>query len=89
MIFALLFVLTSIIIFIILIYKGSLDKHNSALHTICLFLFSSLFGVLVYNYICKETPSTIDVYRGRTKLEITEIIRDSTLVSRDSIVVFK
>lgn len=89
MIFALLFVLTSIIIFIILIYKGSLDKHNSALYTICLFLFSSLFGVLVYNYICKETPSAIDVYRGKTELEITETTRDSTVVSRDSIVVFK
>lgn len=48
-----------------------------------------IFGVLVYGYIHKETPSAIDVYRGRTELEITMIIRDSTIVSRDSIVVFK
>lgn len=48
-----------------------------------------MFGVLVYTYICKDVPSAIDVCRGKTKLEITETIRDSTLVSRDSIVVFK
>ena len=66
-----------------------MDKHNSLLRAICLFLLSSLFGVLVYDYIHKETPSAIDVYRGRTELEITKIIRDSTIVSRDSIVVFR
>jgi hypothetical protein len=59
------------------------------LRAICLFLLSYIFGVLVYDYIHKETPSAIDVYRGRTELEITMIIRDSTIVSRDSIVVFK
>ena len=47
------------------------------------------YNFLVYGYINKETPSAIDVYRGRTELEITMIIRDSTIVSRDSIVVFK
>lgn len=66
-----------------------MDKYNSLLRAICLFLLSYIFGVLVYTYICKDVPSAIDVYRGKTKLEITETIRDSTLVSRDSIVVFK
>lgn len=66
-----------------------MNKYNFLLHAICLFLLSSIFGVLVYGYIHKETPSAIDVYRGRTELEITIIIRDSTIVSRDSIVVFK
>ena len=55
---------------------------------VCFYLVTSL-GVLVYEYIHKETPSAIDVYRGKTELEITMIIRDSTIVSRDSIVVFK
>ena len=43
-----------------------MDKHNSLLRAICLFLLSYIFGVLVYDYIHKETPSAIDVYRGRT-----------------------
>lgn len=66
-----------------------MNKYNFLLRAICLFLLSYIFGVLVYGYIHKETPSAIDVYRGRTELEITMIIRDSTIISRDSIVVFK
>lgn len=66
-----------------------MNKYNFLLRAICLFLLSYIFAVLVYGYINKETPSAIDVYRGRTELEITMIIRDSTIVSRDSIVVFK
>lgn len=66
-----------------------MNKYNFLLRAICLFLLSYIFGVLVYGYINKETLSAIDVYRGRTELEITMIIRDSTIVSRDSIVVFK
>ena len=41
-----------------------MDKYNSLLRAICLFLLSYIFGVLVYEYIHKETPSAIDVYRG-------------------------
>lgn len=66
-----------------------MNKYNFLLRAICLFLLNYIFGVLVYGYINKETPSAIDVYHGRTELEITMIIRDSTIVSRDSIVVFK
>lgn len=66
-----------------------MNKYNFLLRAICLFLLSYIFGVLVYEYIHKGIPSAIDVYRGRTELEITMIIRDSTIVSRDSIVVFK
>lgn len=42
-----------------------MDKYNSLLRAICLFLLSYIFGVLVYEYIHKGTPSAIDVYRGR------------------------
>lgn len=66
-----------------------MNKYNFLLRAICLSLLSYIFGILAYGYIHKETPSAIDVYRGRTELEITMIIRDSTIVSRDSIVVFK
>lgn len=89
MIVILLFILILIIYFSIVAYKKSIDKKIFLESTACLFILSSMFGVLVYTYICKDVPSAIDVYRGKTKLEITETIRDSTLVSRDSIVVFK
>lgn len=81
--------LVVITLFILLIYKRSGYKKEFLGFAICLFLLSSILGVFVHANVCKDTPSAIDVYRGRTKLEITEIIRDSTLVSRDSIVVFK
>lgn len=89
MIVILLFILILIISFSIVAYKKSIDKKIFLESTACLFILSSMFGVLVYTCICKDVPSAIDVYRGKTKLEITETIRDSTLVSRDSIVVFK
>lgn len=35
-----------------------------------------------------ETPSALDVYRGRTELEITEVVRDTVVIKRDTVVVF-
>lgn len=34
-------------------------------------------------------PSAIDVYRNKTTLEITETVRDSVVIDRDSVVVWK
>ena len=34
-------------------------------------------------------PYAIDVYRGKTTLQITETIRDSVVIDRDSVVVWK
>ena len=89
MICAILFMLVVITLFILLIYKRSGYKKESLGFAICLFLLSSLLQVFVHANIHKDTPSAIDVYRGKTKLEITETTRYSTVVSRDSIVVFK
>ena len=38
-----------------------MNKYNFLLRAICLFLLSYIFGVLVYGYIHKETPSAIDL----------------------------
>ena len=53
--------------------------------------FSLTLSICIYSIICdpfcnvKETPTALDVYRGKTTLEIT--YRDSVAV--DSIVVYK
>lgn len=36
-----------------------------------------------------ETPTALDVYRGKTELEITEVKKDTVIISRDTTVVFK
>lgn len=35
-----------------------------------------------------ESPSALDVYRGKTELEITEVMRDTVVIQRDTVVVF-
>lgn len=89
MIFVILFILLVIAVFILLIYNRSNFKGESLNFAICLSLISSILGAFVCANIHKSAPLAIDVYRGKTELEITETTRDSTVVSRDSIVVFK
>lgn len=55
----------------------------------CILIFSS--GILI-TIICDfifPKPSAIDVYRNKTTLEITETVRDSVVIDRDSVVVWK
>lgn len=89
MIFVILFMLLIIAVFILLIYNRSNFKGESLDFAICLSILSFIIGALVCANIYKSKPLAIDVYRGKTELEITETTRDSTVVSRDSIVVFK
>ena len=49
------------------------------------FVVGAFIGVLLYYIITAYTPTAIDVYRGKTTLEIT--YRDSVAV--DSVVVYK
>lgn len=35
-----------------------------------------------------DTPSALDVYRGKTELQITEVMRDTVVIQRDTVVVF-
>lgn len=51
-----------------------------------------VFGILIGLFISPyrtDIPQAIDVYRGRTELEITGVYRDSVFVVKDSVVVFK
>ena len=48
-------------------------------------LIGALVGVVLYCTITVDTPTALDVYRGKTTLEIT--YRDSVAV--DSVVVYK
>lgn len=34
-----------------------------------------------------ESPTALDVYRGRTELEITDVVRDTVVIKRDTVVV--
>lgn len=65
-----------------------MNKYNFLLRAICLFLLSYIFGVLVYGYINKETPSAIDVYRGRyddrselARLKLIQIYKASNILN--------
>lgn len=49
------------------------------------FVVGALGGVLLYCIITADTPTALDVYRGKTTLEIT--YRDSIAI--DSTVVYK
>ena len=83
--------MTSLIILIIVGLLGVFvclylcDKYNDNLPIIA-FFFGGIFGILLLNYIAQEIkPSAIDVYRGKTTLEIT--YKDG--IPTDTVVVFK
>lgn len=49
----------------------------------------ALLTLIIHSFITKDTPKAIDVYRGKTELELKyTIVRGDTL-SIDSTVVFK
>lgn len=59
-----------------------IDKIISCL---CAIICGIIFTIVLIDYISKDNPTTLDVYQGKTTLEIT--YRDSIPV--DSVVVFK
>lgn len=75
-----------------MLFKEPIEKFKihdklSNVEPLCLILvlFSMLFGALTISYSDKSTPKAIDVYRGKTTLQITYI--DS--IPQDTVVVFK
>lgn len=54
-------------------------------------LNSAIFvsGVLIGVLILGREPSAIDVYRGKTQLQITETTSSGKVIQRDSTVVYK
>lgn len=63
----------------------SIDIDNRVLSCFCVIIFSITSIIILIDYISKDEPTTLDVYQGKTTLEIT--YRDSIPV--DSVVVFK
>ena len=86
-----------VIIIILLVGKDMLFKepiekfkiHDklSNIERLCLILvlLSMFFGVLTTSYLDNSTPKAIDVYRGKTTLQITYV--DS--IPQDTVIVFK
>lgn len=51
--------------------------------------FVVTFLLHIYTACDKDEPRAIDVYRGRTELEVTSKYKNEELVDKDTIVVFK
>lgn len=81
----------TIIISIILIIVGVIfiGANKGAEITILGITIIFVAGLLMGIFLGKPRIEPIDVYRGKTKLEIKTVMRDSVVISRDSTVVLK
>ncbi len=70
-----------------IVYKDDDILHNTAI--IIIIALAICIGGIIECYHRSYEPSAIDVYRGNTTLEIKEITRDSVVIERDTIVIFK
>lgn len=52
-------------------------------------IFIFIAGLLLGSFLGESAIKPIDVYRGKTKLEIKTVMKDSVVISRDSTVVLK
>lgn len=75
-------ILLLVLAFVWNVLSKDIDKIISCL---CVIVCSTIFTVILIDYCHKDNPTTLDVYEGKTTLEIT--YRDSIPI--DSIVVFK
>lgn len=79
-----------IIIIILIIIACTVKSKDAALFFIVIIVFLSIcFGAAITDYGNINNPKAIDVYRGNTTLEITEIVKDSIVISKDTVVIFK
>ena len=81
-------IIVILILLLVIVFSwniSSKDDDNKVISYFCIIIISVLFAValIIYNY--KIKPTALDVYQGKTTLEI--IYRDSIPI--DSIVVFK
>lgn len=72
---------------LISIINNSTRKSERIIGIFFIFLAGMLTSFLLI--IIFPKPYAIDVYRGKTTLQITETIRDSVVIDRDSVVVWK
>jgi hypothetical protein len=81
-------ILAILILFLVIVFiwnVSSKDGDNRAISCFCAVMFSIIFTGVFIDYKHKDNPTSLDVYQGKTTLEIT--YRDSIPV--DSVVVFK
>lgn len=78
-----------IIIFAIWNFASYLYEDMRFITLIFIILLSVCLGIVIKTNSNTDKPDAIDVYRGNTQLEITETVRDSVVVSRDTVVVFR
>lgn len=82
------FIVVLVVICIIWNYFAN-DKYFRTLSVVFVAFISVCLGGVIETYQHIDEPKAIDVYRGNTTLEITEVVKDSVVVSRDTVVVFK
>ena len=73
----------SVLVFIWNIFSKDID--NRAISCFCAIMVGVMLTVVIIDYKHKDNPTALDVYEGKTTLEIT--YRDTIPV--DSVVVFK
>ena len=79
-------VILILLLVIIFIWNvSSKDGDNKAISCFCAIMFSVVITGVIIDYTTKDNPTALDVYQGKTTLEIT--YRDSIPI--DSVVVFK
>lgn len=79
----LLLVLLLVLVFVWNVFSN--DSDNKATSCVCAIVVSVILTRLIIDYSSKDNPTALDVYQGKTTLEVT--YRDSIPV--DSVVVFK
>lgn len=91
MIGAIIFIAVCIITVLIIGIALIMDENTSKLQKGEGSFFIFIAGVCTFLLLILifPKPSAIDVYRGKTTLEITETIRDSVVIDRDSVVVWR
>lgn len=52
-------------------------------------IFTIFIGAGCLNWVLKNTPDAIDVYRGKTDVVVTYSIKNNDTISCDSTIVFK
>lgn len=78
-----LLILVLILVFVWNVFSE--DNNNKATSCVCAIMFSAIVTGVIIDYKNKDNPTSLDVYQGKTTLEIT--YRDSIPV--DTVVVFK
>lgn len=83
------FVVLLLILAIVLTYLGNCKDETPPLNPYLLSSVMLLIGIVIGIITPKEEPSAIDVYRGKTQLQITETTNSGKVIQKDSTVVYK